>query len=60
MEKLISLMEDLAMLNSQLEKYRSYASQHSYVNQAFIQRIDQMESKKKMLEHDMEILYLGL
>lgn len=60
MEKLINLMEDLAMLNSQIEKYRSYASQYHYVNQAFIQRINQMESRKKMLEHDMEILYLGL
>ena len=60
MEKLINLMEDLAMLNSQIEKYRSYASQYRYVNQAFIQRINQMESRKKMLVHDMEILYLGL
>ena len=38
MEKLINLMEDLAMLNSQIEKYRSYASQYRYVNQRVVQQ----------------------
>jgi len=60
MEKLICLMEDLAMLNSQIQKYQDYAKKHCYVNHAFKQRIAQMEHRKKALEHDMDILYVSI
>lgn len=53
MEKLICLMEDLAMLNSQIQKYQDYAKKHRYVNHAFKQRIAQMEHRKKALEHEI-------
>ncbi|MBQ5999176.1 MAG: hypothetical protein IJL70_06890 [Treponema sp.] len=60
MEKLICLMEDLAMINSQIQKYQDYEKKYRYVNHAFRQRIIQMERRKKALEHDMDILYISM
>ena len=47
MLKFIELMEDIAVLNSQISSYRSYLKSHNFVSPAFLRKIDEMEQKKK-------------
>lgn len=60
MLKFIELMEDIAVLNSQISSYRSYLKSHNFVSPAFLRKIDEMEQKKKALDYNLRMMAMAI